>query len=50
MIETATVIEKTAHEDSVDVAEAVELAEREILNVSKTRRTTEFRKINDVLD
>ena len=49
LIETATAIEKKAHEDTVDVSEAVELAEREILNVSKTRRTTEFRKISDVL-
>ena len=49
LIETATSIEKKANEKEVDVAEAVELAEKEILNVSKTRRTTEFRKIQDVL-
>ena len=49
LIETATIIEKKAYEDSVDVSETVELAEKEILNVSKTRRTTEFRKITDVL-
>jgi replicative DNA helicase len=49
LIETATEIEKTANGDSVDVTEAVEQAEREILNVSKTRRTTEFRKIGDVI-
>jgi len=49
LIETATSIEKKANESEVDVAEAVELAEREILNVGKTRRTTEFRKIQDVL-
>ena len=49
LIETATEIEKKANESEVDVSEAVELAEREILNVGKTRRTTEFRKIQDVL-
>lgn len=49
LIETATAIEKKANEQEVDVAEAVELAEKEILNVGKTRRTTEFRKIQDVL-
>ena len=49
LIETATAIGKKANENEVDVAEAVELAEREILNVGKTRRTTEFRKIQDVL-
>ena len=50
LIETATTIEKKAYEDGVDVTETVELAEKEILNVGKTRRTTEFRKITDVLE
>lgn len=49
LIETATAIEKKANENEVDVSEAVELAEKEILNVGKTRKTTEFRKIQDVL-
>lgn len=49
LIETATTIEKTARDNEVDVANAVEEAEREILNVGKTRRTTEFRRIQDVL-
>ena len=49
LIETATEIERKANENEVDVSEAVELAERKILNVGKTRRTTEFRKIQDVL-
>ena len=49
LIETATTIEKNAYDESIDVSEAVEFAEREILNVGKTRRTTEFRKIGDVL-
>ena len=50
LIETATTIEKTAYEDKIDVSEAVELAEKGILDVSKTRRTSEFRKIQDVLN
>jgi len=50
LIETATTIEKKAYEDGVDVTETVELAEKEILNVGRTRRTTEFRKITDVLE
>ena len=49
LIETATSIEKKAYEEKVDVSEAVELAEKSILDVGKTRRTTEFRKIQDVL-
>lgn len=49
LIESATIIEKTAHTDSVDVSEAVEEAEKLILDVGKTRRTSEFRKITDVL-
>ena len=49
LIETATSIEKSAYDEDVDVAEAVELAEKGILEVGRTRRTTEFRKISDVL-
>ena len=49
LIETATLIEKNAHDENVDVSDAVDLAEKEILSVGKTRRTTEFRKISDVL-
>ena len=49
LIETATAIEKKAYEETVDVSEAVELAEKGILDVGKTRRTSEFRKIQDVL-
>lgn len=49
LIESATIIEKTANTDSVDVSAAVEEAEKLILDVGKTRRTTEFRKIQDVL-
>ena len=50
LIETATSIEKKAYEENVDVSETVELAEKSILDVGKTRRTTEFRKISDVLN
>ena len=49
LIETATGIERRANENDVNVSEAVEIAEKEILNVGKSRRTTEFRKIHDVL-
>ena len=49
LIETATSIERRANETDVNVAEAVELAEKEILSVGKNRRTTEFRKIQDVI-
>lgn len=50
MIEVSTEIIKNANQDEVDVSSLVELAEKEILDVSKTRRTTEFRNIRDVLD
>ena len=49
MIEVATNIIKVANDSEVDVASCVEEAEKSILNVSKTRRTTEFRKVQDVL-
>ena len=49
LIEAATKIEKHANESEVDVSSLVELAEKEIFNVGKTRRTSEFRKIQDVL-
>ena len=50
LIEAATSIEKKAYQDNVDVSETVELAEKSIFDVSKTRRTSEFRKISDVLN
>ncbi len=50
MIEVATNIVKAANEDDVDVSLAVEMAEKDILSVAKTRRTTEFRTIHDVLE
>ena len=49
LIEAATKIEKHANESEVDVSSLVELAEKEIFNVGKTRRTSEYRKIQDVL-
>ena len=49
LIETATIIQKNATDDNVEVADAVDIAEKEILNVGRTRRTTEFRKIGDVI-
>lgn len=49
MIEVATNIVKVANTPDTDVALAVEEAEKNILNVGKYRRTTEFRKVQDVL-
>lgn len=49
MIEVATNIIKVANDKEVDVSSCIEDAEKEILSVSKTRRTTEFRKVQDVL-
>ena len=49
LIEAATKIHKEAIDSEPDVSSLVELAEKEILNVGKTRRTSEFRKIQDVL-
>ena len=49
LIEAATIIEKSANGTDVNVSDVVEEAEKSILNVGKTRRTTEFKKIQDVL-
>lgn len=49
LIETASGIERQANDSEVNVSEAVELAEKQILNVGKARRTTEFRNIKEVL-
>ena len=49
LIESATKIIKNANDSAPDVSYLVELAEKEIFNVGKTRRTSEFRKIQDVL-
>ena len=49
MIEVATNIVKVANNPETDVFLAVEQAEKSILNVGKFRRTTEFRRVQDVL-
>ena len=49
MIEVATNIVKVANDPETDVSSAVEQAEKSILSVGKFRRTTEFRKVQDVL-
>ncbi len=49
MIEVATNIIKVSNDPETDVSAAVEQAEKNILNVGKFRRTTEFRKVQDVL-
>lgn len=50
MIEAATAIITNANKVDVQVSEAVELAEKSILNISKLRKTTEFRTVQEVLD
>lgn len=49
MIEVATNIVKISSSDDVDVSQVVEQAEKNILNVAKSRKTSEFRKVQDVL-
>lgn len=49
MIEVATDIVKCSYENDADVANLVDLAEKNILTVAKSRKTTEFRKVQDVL-
>lgn len=50
MIEAATNIITNANKNDVSVGEAVEAAEKSILGLSKLRRTTEFRSVQEVLD
>lgn len=50
MIEVATNIITNANKSDIKVSEAVENAEKNILNISKLRKTTEFREIKEVLD
>ena len=50
MIEAATAIISSANNPNVNVGEAMEQAEQSILNISKLRRTTEFRNIGEVLE
>lgn len=50
MIEVATNVIKEANNPDVDVASFIEESEKDILNVSKSRRTSEFRSVQDVLN
>lgn len=49
MIEVATGIVTKASSPLVNVVDTVEDAEKDILNISKFRKTSEFRKVQDVL-
>jgi len=49
IIEVSTNLIKKANSPETNVSEIVEEAEKSILNVSKTRKTSEFRNIQDVL-
>lgn len=50
MIEAATAIITSANKADVKVGEAVEAAEKSILGISKLRKTSEFRSVQEVLD
>ena len=50
MIEVATNIITNANNKELKVGEVVEFAEKSILNVSNSRKTTEFRTVSEVLD
>lgn len=50
MIEAATAIITSANKADVKVGEAVEAAEKSILGISKLRKTSEFRNIQEVLE
>lgn len=50
MIEAATAIITNANMADVKVGEAVEQAEKSILGISKLRKTSEFRTVQEVLD
>ena len=50
MIEAATMIINNAHNPDMKVANALEDAERSILNISKLNRATEFKSMGEVLD
>lgn len=49
LIETATEIASTGYETDSDVNETLDNAEKKILNVVKTRKSTEFKSIKEVL-
>lgn len=50
MIEVATNIITKANNTEIKVSEVVEEAEKSILNVSQSRKTSEFRNVREVLD
>ena len=50
MIEVATTIISDANKSDVNVRDTVEAAEKSILNVSKLRKTSDFRSVREVLD
>ena len=50
MIEVATNIIRDANDTNFKASEVVDLAEKNILGISKSRRTSEFRTVRDVLD
>ena len=50
MIEVATNIISNANKNDINVRDAVEQAEKNILNISKLRKTSEFRSVREVLD
>ena len=50
MIEVATNIITKANNPEIKVSEVVEDAEKSVLNVSQSRRTSEFRSVREVLD
>ena len=50
MIEAATAIITNASKTDINLNEVVEDAEKSILNISKLRKTSEFRNIKDVLE
>lgn len=49
MIEVATNIVTKATDATISAADTIDDAEKDILNISKFRRTSEFRKVQDVL-
>lgn len=49
LIEVTTDIISNSYKDNINVYDLLESAEKKILNVSKNRRTSEFRSIQDVL-
>ena len=50
MIEAATAIITNANQPDVKIGESLENAEKSILNISKLRKTSEFRNVREVLD